>query len=197
MTFLMVNLNDPADCRQAMLQLREHLHHPCGQGGKRHRGDKPADPRDPAAHGPDPDRRPRRPPPPRPNDPPRPGDELEPEVGPPRRRRRAPGEFAHDEPLHDLPLPKKLQRIAQRGVFRHLHRIATEVNTPMSLPELDRHLGFQPNKMRSLKAIMAKLEHRFDLQFLVPDPEGGVDENSNPRYVMPPRIRNQILRIVA
>jgi len=66
----------------------------------------------------------------------------------------------------------------------------------MSLPELDRHLGFAPNKMRSLKAIMAKLENRFGLRFLVADPEGGLDENGNPRYTMPPRMRNQI-RIVA
>ena len=64
----------------------------------------------------------------------------------------------------------------------------------MSLPELDEQLGFQPNKMRSLKAIMAKLEHRFDIQFLTPDPDGGVDKNNNPRYVMPQRIKTQILR---
>jgi len=67
----------------------------------------------------------------------------------------------------------------------------------MSLPELDRQLGFQTNKMRSLKAIMAKLEHRYDLQFLVPDPEGGQDENGNPRYVMPQRMRNQIRNVAA
>jgi len=54
----------------------------------------------------------------------------------------------------------------------------------MSLPELDRHLGFAPNKMRSLKAIMAKLENRFGLRFLVADPEGGLDENGNPRAVL-------------
>ena len=74
-----------------------------------------------------------------------------------------------------MPLPKKLHRIAQRGIFRHLRRIAAEVDSPLSLPELDKQLGFQPNKMRSLKAIMAKLENRFGLRFLVSDPDGGID----------------------
>jgi hypothetical protein len=200
MTYLMVNLNDAADCRQAIDQLRDRLQHECGPGGKRRgrRGEHAGPPRPhESADGPELERRPRRPPPPRPTEAPVEGGEFAPEAGPPPRRRPGRGEFAGDEPLHDLPLPKKLQRIAQRGVFRHLHRIASEVSTPMSLPELDRQLGFQPNKMRSLKAIMAKLEHRFDLQFLVPDPEGSVDENSNPRYVMPQRIRNQILRVAA
>jgi len=76
-----------------------------------------------------------------------------------------------------------------------LRRIAAEVDSPMSLPELDKQLGFQPNKMRSLKAIMAKLENRFGLRFLVADPEAGVDENGNPRYVMLPRMRKQIMRV--
>ena len=65
----------------------------------------------------------------------------------------------------------------------------------MSLPELDKQLGFQPNKMRSLKAIMAKLENRFGIRFLVADPEGSIDENGNPRYVMLPRMRKQIMRV--
>ena len=65
----------------------------------------------------------------------------------------------------------------------------------MSLPELDKQPGFQPNKMRSLKAIMAKLENRFGLRFLVSDPEGGSDENGNHRYVMLLRMRKQIVRV--
>jgi hypothetical protein len=190
MTYLMVNLNDPGDCRQALEQIRETLRHGCGPGGKRRgrRGEHAGPPR--------PDEFPSELPHEPPHEPRR-GPEGE---GPARRR---PPRHDDDSPepraphLHDLPLPKKLDRISQRGVFRHLQRIATEVHTPMSLPELDRQLGFQPNKMRSLKAIMAKLEHRFGLQFLVPDPEGGVDENSNPRYVMPQRMRNQILRVAA
>jgi hypothetical protein len=49
--------------------------------------------------------------------------------------------------------------------------------------------------MRSLKAIMAKLENRFGLQFLDVNLEAGQDEAGNPRYSMPHRIRKQILRI--
>jgi len=172
MTYLMVNLNDPADCREAIQRLRNALQRAeCGPA-KSHQqdGEREHDgPQRPEREGQRPSRSRRR-------------SEL----------RSGPSL----EDLQDLPLPKKLHRIAQRGVFRHLNRIASEVETPMSLPELDRHLGFAPNKMRSLKAIMAKLENRFGLRFLVADPEGGLDENGNPRYTMPPRMRNQI-RIVA
>ena len=106
------------------------------------------------------------------------------------------GETASDE-LLAMPLPDKLRRIAQRGVFAHLTRIAAEVDRPMSLPELDRTLGFNANKMRSLKAIMAKLERRWGLEFLIPSPAGEVDDLGNPRYVMPPKLRKQILKIAA
>jgi hypothetical protein len=106
------------------------------------------------------------------------------------------GDTTSDE-LLDMPLPDKLRRIAQRGVFAHLTRIAAEVDRPMSLPELDRTLGFNANKMRSLKAIMAKLERRWGLEFLIPSPAGEVDDLGNPRYVMPPKLRKQILKIAA
>jgi len=194
MTYLMVNLNDHADCRDAIQRLRETLHD-CGPGKRRHRGESAGLPRtgppvggeQSAGAGP---------------------EDTPPSGRRPRRNRSSAGRTAdvdgfgavNVEPspvdrLHDLPLPKKLHRIAQRGVFRHLRRIAAEVDSPMSLPELDKQLGFQPNKMRSLKAIMAKLENRFGLRFLVADPEAGVDENGNPRYVMLPRMRKQILRV--
>lgn len=195
MTYLMVNLNDHADCREAIQRLREALHD-CGPGKRRHRGESARLPRT----GPTPVGG---------EQPAIAGSEAPPAIGRrPRRNRLGAGRPADVdgfgavtvEPsavdrLHDLPLPKKLHRIAQRGVFRHLRRIAAEVETPMSLPELDKQLGFQPNKMRSLKAIMAKLENRFGLRFLVSDPEGGIDENGNPRYVMLPRMRKQILRV--
>lgn len=198
MTFLMVNLDDPNDCRRAIEQLKP-LAFPgrpgCGPRG-RHRGGPPHEGR--PDHGPGdgpPGRRgeagwgafPSPPPP------------------PPGGRRRGPrpmdepgplGETASDE-LLAMPLPDKLRRIAQRGVFAHLTRIAAEVDRPMSLPELDRTLGFNANKMRSLKAIMAKLERRWGLEFLIPSPAGEVDDLGNPRYVMPPKLRKQILKIAA
>lgn len=184
MTYLMVNLNDAADCRDAIHRLRDLLRHAPRAGVKRrarHRlpGVSPTDPATTAELSPA-----ATPTGPSVADPLHP-DSLD-----------GSGSGKRIEQLHELPLPKKLHRIAQRDVFRHLRRIASEVSTPLSLPELDRHLGFQPNKMRSLKAIMAKLEHRFGLQFLVADPQGGVDESGNPRYVMPQRMRTQILRVV-
>lgn len=139
MPFLMVNLDDPADCRRAMQQLRLRA-----QGG----------------------------------------------VG-----CVAPGRGRPDAAVARLPLGQKLRRIRQRGVWRHLLQIARLDEQPRSLTEWDAAIGLQPNKMRSLKAIMAKLEHRFGLRFLAPAADAGVDTSGNPRYVMPPRVRAVILRI--
>ncbi len=169
MTFLMVNLDDPVDCRRAMDQLRPIANRlRMANGGGPDRPGQTGPGRGPGGVG-------------------RAAGDL------------AAGELAADATACDdvaqLPLPQKLRRISQRGVFKHLRRIAAEVNQPLSLPELDRQLGLNANKMRSLKAIMAKLERRWDLQFLVSAPDGGLDESGNPRYVMPPRIRKQILRI--
>lgn len=209
MTFLMVNLNDPNDCRRAIEQLKP-LAFPgrpgCGprgrhRGGPAHEGrpdhlpgDGPPGRRGEAGWGAFPPPPP--PPPPggrgrgpRPMDEPGPMKQLGPMGGPM-------GETVSDE-LLAMPLPDKLRRIAQRGVFAHLTRIAAEVDRPMSLPELDRTLGFNANKMRSLKAIMAKLERRWGLEFLIPSPAGEVDDLGNPRYVMPPKLRKQILKIAA
>ena len=96
-------------------------------------------------------------------------------------------------PNADMPLRKKLAIIKQRGVWRHLVAIAREGDTPKSLPEWDTVLDLPRNKMRSLKAIFAKLENRWDVRFMRVADEAGVDESGNPRYIMPPRIRNQIL----
>ena len=103
------------------------------------------------------------------------------------------GGARHD--VASLPLPKKLKRIQSRGMWKHLLRIARSADQPLSLPELVSLLELPKNKMRSLKAIMAKLENRFDIQFLVVDPEAGVDAAGNPRYSMPPKVRRQILRL--
>lgn len=204
MTFLMVNLDDPNDCRRAIEQLKP-LAFPgrpgCGPRG-RHGGGRPHEgrPGDGPGHAPlgrhgeanwgaYPPPPPPPPPPPGRRRGPRATDELRPMGGPL-------GETSSDE-LLNLPLPDKLRRIAQRGVFAHLMRIAAEVDRPMSLPELDRTLGFNANKMRSLKAIMAKLERRWGLEFLIPSPAGEVDDQGNPRYVMPPKLRKQILKIAA
>ncbi len=107
------------------------------------------------------------------------------------------GDQAASPPVHELPLPQKLKRIQSRGMWKHLARIAESAPTPLSLPEMDELLGLPKNKMRSLKAIMAKLENRFDLRFLTVDPEAGVDAAGNPRYVMVPKVRRQILRLAA
>ena len=99
------------------------------------------------------------------------------------------------EDVARLPLPQKLKRVQSRGMWKHLLKIAETAQQPRSLPELDELLGLPKNKMRSLKAIMAKLENRFDLQFLKVDHDAGEDEAGNPRYIMVPRVRRQILRL--
>lgn len=95
-----------------------------------------------------------------------------------------------------LPLKQKLNRISQRGVWRFISGIAMLDNTPRSLAELDEALKLQPNKMRSTKAIFAKLEQRFELRFLKPAEDGGADDAGNPRYIMPPRIRKHVREMV-
>jgi len=95
----------------------------------------------------------------------------------------------------ELTLPQKLKRIQSRGMWKHLVKIAASAEEPLSLPELDNLLDLPKNKMRSLKAIMAKLENRFDLQFLKVDADAGVDDAGNPRYLMPPNVRRQINRL--
>ncbi len=96
----------------------------------------------------------------------------------------------------EMPLRKKLTVIKQRGVWRHLVSIAQAGDTPKSLNEWDAQLELPRNKMRSLKAIFAKLENRWDVRFMRVAEDAGCDESGNPRYVMPPRIRNQILSLV-
>jgi hypothetical protein len=112
-----------------------------------------------------------------------------PPPGPPAGR---PGQGGHPR---DLPLGQKLRRIRQRGVWRHLLAIARQSEQPRSLQEWDEAIGLPPNKMRSLKAIMAKLENRFGLRFLEPVEDAGTDAAGNPRYSMPARVRTVILRI--
>ena len=95
------------------------------------------------------------------------------------------------------PLRQKLQRIQQRGVWRFLSGIANLNDQPRSLAEFDEALGLKPNKMRSTKAIFAKIENRLDVRFLVPDDDAGQDEAGNPRYRMPPRMRKVIRNLSA
>ncbi len=94
------------------------------------------------------------------------------------------------------PLKQKLMRVKQRGVWRFLVGIARLDETPRSLQEIDEALGLPRNKMRSTKAIFAKLENRLDVRFLKPADDAGNDEAGNPRYIMPPRIRRKILELV-
>jgi hypothetical protein len=92
-------------------------------------------------------------------------------------------------------LKQKLQRIRQRGVWRFLVQIARLDDTPRSLSELDEALDLPRNKMRSTKAIFAKLENRLDVRFLKPADDAGEDDAGNPRYIMPPRIRKLVLEL--
>lgn len=105
------------------------------------------------------------------------------------------GTGGEDAPPARQSLPQRLKQIRQRGMWKHLTKIAESAPEPLSLPELDALLDLPKNKMRSLKAIMAKLENRFGVTFLRVDPEAGVDAAGNPRYVMPPRVRKQVLRL--
>ncbi len=172
MPFLLVNLDDPADCRRALEQLRMHAQREpgwgpaCGPGGRRGPGRGPGG----GGRGPSPG--------------PMAGLWNREPAGPPR-----------GEQLRELPLGQKLRRIRQRGVWTHLLAIARQSEQPRSLQEWDEAIGLQPNKMRSLKAIMAKLERRFGLEFLIPANDAGMDAAGNPRYVMPARVRTVILRI--
>lgn len=179
MTYLMVNLEDSADCRRAMQQLRAIVNpgEPCGpsagSGGRRgglgrHR--RGHDETMGVRHH---------------------RDSMEPPAG---------GTGVADEKaaaIRALPLRAKLERMSQRGVWQHLVAIANQGEVARSLAEFDKQLQLQPNKMRSIKAIMAKLENRFGLRFLEVNIDAGNDEAGNPRYSMPHRIRKQILRISA
>lgn len=140
MPYLLVNLEDPADCRRAIQELKRCV---------------PA--RWSAGFGP-----------------------------------AGGGKFAQ---VASLPLGQKLRRIRQRGIWQHLVRMAELPDQPRSLTEWDGALGLSPNKMRSLKAIMAKLENRFAIRFLVAAADAGNDAAGNPRYAMPPRLRAAIVRV--
>ncbi|MGB7323468.1 MAG: hypothetical protein WBD31_01260 [Rubripirellula sp.] len=105
------------------------------------------------------------------------------------------GEKQKDGPA-GLPLKQKLNRISKRGVWRFISGIAALDQTPRSLAEFDEALSLPPNKMRSTKAIFAKLENRFDIRFLKLAEDAGDDDSGNPRYIMPPRIRKVVREIV-
>jgi hypothetical protein len=146
MAFLMVNLEDPADCRRGIQELRQRVAGRPGPGGGGFG----------AARG----------------------------WG---------GGMAGG--VAALPLGQKLRRIRQRGVWQHLVAMARLPEQPRSLTEWDLALQLPQNKMRSLKAIMAKLENRFGMRFLVAAADGGQDQSGNPRYAIPPRVRQAILRL--
>ena len=96
----------------------------------------------------------------------------------------------------ELPWKQRLRIVSQRGVWKHLVNIAKSDDTPRSLPEWDQHLGLPSNKLRSLKGNFAKLENRFNLCFMRVADQAVPDDNNNPRYIMPPRMRNHILGVV-
>ena len=156
MPFLMINLDDPVDCKRSMRQLRKHIRQ------MEHQESLPSNPH--AGH-----------------------------------HKRCATERSHKQRQNDgtkITLPQKLQRIRRRGVWRFLAQIAQLSDRPRSLAELDAALELPRNKMRSTKAIFAKLENRLDIQFLVVDASAGEDDAGNPRYMMPKRIRRQILKLI-
>ena len=145
MPYLMIDLDDAADCRRGMQQLRQVVGGP-GRG--------------PGAQG-----------------------------------RRQGGGGRCDGPgaaKDKAPLRKKLEPIKQRGVWRFVSGIAGLDDTPRSLAEFDQALGLKPNKMRSMKAIFAKLENRLDVRFLVPAEDAGEDGAGTARDRMPPRVRKVV-----
>lgn len=170
MPFLMVNLDDHEDCRRAIKQLRSTVggDQPGGCDSPRGRGKRKQGRRGPRNE-----------------------DNGPHEEHGPRRRGRGP----RREDVSELTLPQKLKRIQQRKMWKHLVRIAKAGNEAQSLPELDAMLELPKNKMRSLKAIMAKLENRFGIKFLRVSHDAGVDGSGNPRYEMPKNIRRQILKL--
>lgn len=143
MPYLMINLDDPSDCRRSMRQLRQHLNR---------------------------------------------FDSQQADCTGEQSRRRGAGV----PNANKTPLKQKLQRVRQRGVWRFLVQIAQLDDTPRSLPELDEAMELPRNKMRSTKAIFAKLENRLDVRFLTLVDDAGEDDSGNPRYVMPPRVRKLI-----
>lgn len=171
MPFLMVNLDDVADCRKSLRHLRRRVRRMTGDecGPK---GDH-ASPAFPSGED-------------RSDAPPRGRGR--------KKHRRHRGAGGPIDPRATL--KQKLQRVRQRGVWRFLSGIAQLSDEPRSLAELDEALDLPKNKMRSTKAIFAKLENRLDVRFLVPDPDGEEDESGNARYVMPKRIRKQIKNLI-
>ena len=173
MPFLMVNLDDPSDCQRAVMQLRRRLRRiqandGCGAGKPAPRGRGKRRHFDGEGS-------------------PRPGGARGPKR--PDRGRR--------EPIDPkATLKQRLLRIQRRGVWRFLSQIAQLDDTARSLAELDAVMDLPRNKMRSTKAIFAKLEKRLDVDFLVLDEDAGNDEAGNPRYVMPKRVRKQILKLI-
>lgn len=153
MTFLMVNLEDPADCRRGLQQLRGRLK----RAGFAETEIEASATRGVAC-------------------------------------KTADDDVAKNNPAA-LPLKQKLKRVSQRGVWRFVVGIANLDNQPRSLPELDDALELPRNKMRSTKAIFAKLENRLDVRFLKPAPDASEDAAGNPRYIMPPRVRKAVLEL--
>jgi len=167
MPHLMVNLEDVSDCEKAVNILQRRI---CRHGG----GPKQGGPkRRGEGRGQRADRHK--------------GDEESSPAGP------GGGQRVNENA--SLTLPQKLKRIQHRGMWKHLLKIAQNAQEPLSLPELDELLELPKNKMRSLKANMAKLENRFALKFLKVDPDAGVDAAGNPRYIMPQNVRRQIKRL--
>ena len=194
MPFLMVNLDDQGDCKRAVKHLRRRVQEMqsggCSPGqegvsedGSGEIGQKECEQEE---NGPVARRRGRR------------GPRGEGRPGRKGIGRKGRGRDRDDDGAQESrgTLKQKLERIRRRGVWRFLVQIAQLRDQPRSLAELDADLDLPRNKMRSTKAIFAKLEKRLGVQFLVVDEDGGEDESGNPRYVMPKRIRKQIQKFV-
>tara|TARA_R110002049_G_scaffold2750_8_gene22307 strand:- start:264551 stop:265051 length:501 start_codon:yes stop_codon:yes gene_type:complete len=161
MPYLMIDLDDAADCRRGMQQIRMILGRTGGPGGGPDAGGGRA------------------------------------ELLGPRGGRKGRGNCygeggGQGSRQAKTPLRQRLQPIKQRGVWRFVSGIAALDDTPRSLAEFDDALGVKKNKMRSMKAIFAKLEKRLDVRFLVPAEEAGEDDAGNARYRMPPRMRKVV-----
>jgi hypothetical protein len=90
------------------------------------------------------------------------------------------------------PSTQAMAVLRQKKVWPFLEQVA-ELEVPeFSLPELGAHLDMPSNRVSSLRAILAKLEQRLDIELFLLAPSRATDTQGNPRYQMPAAIKEAI-----
>jgi hypothetical protein len=90
------------------------------------------------------------------------------------------------------PLTPAMAVLRQKKVWPFLEQVADLEVSEYSLPELATYLDMPSNRVGSLRAILAKLEQRLELQFFELAPSRATDTQGNPRYRMPDAIKKAI-----